>query len=187
MQLDEMARADMDWIYPTRDSAHWCVSNAGRGESSRALVGSYVLQWKTQVTVWQCTVGYTSTTRMPPDVLCMGLPHFQHCAAHFCTVPRDFSFMYGTSPLLALCSTLLHRAQGLFFYVWDFPASSTVQHTSAQSPGTFLSPRTFGFHKRLGYLTRRAAVSFSRKTLHHVVILFSCCFFLNFMYRFKST
>ena len=52
MQLDEMARADMDWIYPTRDSAHWCVSNAGRGESSRALVGSYVLQWKTQVTVW---------------------------------------------------------------------------------------------------------------------------------------
>ena len=147
---------------------------------------------------------------MPPDVLCMGLPHFQHCAAHFCTVPRDFSFMYGTSPLLALCSTLLHRAQGLFFYVWDFPASSTVQHTSAQypgtfllcmglptsstvqhtsaqSPGTFLSPRTFGFHKRLGYLTRRAAVSFSRKTLHHVVILFSCCFFLNFMYRFKST
>ena len=87
------------------------------------------------------TVGYTSTTRMPPDV----------------------------------------------FYVWDFPTSSTVQHTSVECPGTFLSPRTFGFHKRRGYLTRRAAVSFSRKTLHHVVKLFSDCFLLNFVYRFKST
>jgi hypothetical protein len=101
MQLDEVAHADMDWIYPTRDSVQCCVNNAGCGESSRALVGSYVLQWKT------LTVGYTSTTRMPPDV----------------------------------------------FYVWDFPTSSTVQHTSAQCPGTFLSPRTFGFHKRRGYLT----------------------------------
>jgi hypothetical protein len=87
------------------------------------------------------TVGYTSTTRMPPDV----------------------------------------------FYVWDFPTCSTVQHTSAKCPRTFLSPRTFGFHKRQGYLTRQAAVSFSRKTLHHVVKLFSDCFLLNFLYRFKST
>ena len=52
MQLDGVAHADMDWIYPTRDSVQWCVSNAGCGGSSRALVGSCVLQWGSQVTVW---------------------------------------------------------------------------------------------------------------------------------------
>jgi len=31
----------------------------------------------------------------------------------------------------------LHECH-LTFYVWDFPTSSTVQHTSAQCPGTFL-------------------------------------------------
>ena len=87
------------------------------------------------------TVGYTSSTRMPPEMS----------------------------------------------YVWDFPTSSTVQDTSAQCPGTFLSPCTFGFHKRRGYLPRRAAGSFSRKTLLFVVKLFSDSFLLNFVYRFKST
>jgi hypothetical protein len=52
MQLNEVAREDMDWIYPTRDSVQCSVNNAGCWESSRALVRSYVLQWKTQMTVW---------------------------------------------------------------------------------------------------------------------------------------
>jgi hypothetical protein len=29
MQLNEVAREGMDWIYPTRDSVQCCVNNAG--------------------------------------------------------------------------------------------------------------------------------------------------------------